>query len=73
MHNKIVNKSIPATAAGVEDLESLLIALTRTIEEDFIILLPEPTNRFEPYSIKYYFKAGVFAFAGGFESLGKFK
>ncbi|RKP32841.1 hypothetical protein METBISCDRAFT_21104 [Metschnikowia bicuspidata] len=72
VHNKIINKSIPATAAGVEDPESLLIALTRTIEEDFIILLPDPTKRYEPYRTEYYFKAGVFAFAGGFDSLEKF-
>lgn len=70
--NKITGESIPASSAGVDDPELLLNALTRTIEEDFIILLPDPSKHSEPYGTEYYFKAGVFAFAAGFDPLEKF-
>lgn len=72
IYNKITEEYIPATSEGVDDPESLLIALTRTIEEDFIILLPDPTKKDEPYGTEYFFKAGVFAFAAGFDPIEKF-
>lgn len=70
--NKITGASIPASSAGVQDPETLLEALARTIEEDFIILLPDATKHGEPYGTEYYFKAGVFAFAAGFDPIEKF-
>lgn len=70
--NKITGEGIPASSADVQDPEVLLDALTRTIEEDFIILLPDASKHGEPYGTEYYFKAGVFAFAAGFDPIEKF-
>lgn len=69
--NKITDEQIVLSSDGVEP-EKLLDTLARTIEEDFIILLPDPTKASEPYGTEYYFKAGVFAFAAGFDPLEKF-
>lgn len=70
--NKITGESVPSTATDVEDPETLLLTLSRTIEEDFIILLKDETKKDEEYGLEYYFKAGVFAFAAGFDPKDKF-
>lgn len=70
--NSITEKSIPASAKNIQDPEVLLDALTQTIEEDFIILQTDPSKKDEEYGSEYYFKAGVFAFAAGFDPQEKF-
>lgn len=70
--NSITREFIPATLSNVEEPEPLLVALARTIEEDFIVLLPDATMKDEPYGTEYFFKAGVFGFAAGFNPAEKF-
>ena len=72
VENLITGELIPESSAGVENSKDLLKYLIRTIEEDFIILLKDPTKKSEPYGDEYYFKAGVFAFAAGFDPIEKF-
>lgn len=66
MHNGITNEDIPAKAGDIDD-RKLLHYLARTIEEDFIIMMPDPSLNDPEYGDEYYFKAGVFAFAAGFD------
>lgn len=69
--NKITGEKIPAKAGDVK-IRSLLHYLVRTIEEDFIILLRDPSRADEPNGTEYYFKGGIFGFAAGFDPLDKF-
>lgn len=71
VHNKITDEYIPAFAGAVNPRE-LMHYLVRTIEEDFIILLKDPTKKDDKHGDEYYFKGGVFAFAAGFDPWNKF-
>lgn len=71
IHNKIMDCRIPAKA-GERDPEQLLEYLVDTIEEDFIILKKDPTQIGKPNGDEYHFKAGVFAFAAGFNPSDRF-
>lgn len=64
VHNKILNEYIPAKADDTSDPQKCLLNLTRTIEEDVVILLKGKGT--SPPEDEYYFKGGVFAFAAGF-------
>lgn len=70
VHNEITKEDIPASAGDI-DTRKLLHILTRTIEEDCIIMMPDETLDDPEYGDEYYFKAGVFAFAAGFNPLDK--
>ncbi|GEQ67020.1 hypothetical protein JCM33374_g683 [Metschnikowia sp. JCM 33374] len=72
VYNYITNESVPANSSSVKETRELLDYLIRTIEEDFIILLKDPTRKDQPYGDEYFFKAGVFGFAAGFDPLEKF-
>lgn len=72
IHNKITNDFVPANADTSTDAEKYLIDLVKTIEEDFIILLKDPSKEHEIDGTEYYFKAGVFAFAAGFNPRDRF-
>ncbi|CAH6723115.1 hypothetical protein CLIB1444_13S00694 [[Candida] jaroonii] len=61
IYNSVTKEYVPASSDGV-DAEKLLSSLVGTIEEDFIILMKDPTSD----SDEYFFKGGVFAFAAGF-------
>ncbi|KAK6203618.1 uncharacterized protein RJT21DRAFT_28703 [Scheffersomyces amazonensis] len=71
IHNLITKKDIPATSTGIEPVKCLEY-LTETIEEDIIILLTDPTKQNEENGTEYFFKAGVFAFAAGFDPRDRF-
>ncbi|CAK9441308.1 uncharacterized protein LODBEIA_P51770 [Lodderomyces beijingensis] len=71
IHNMITSKSYPARGTGV-DPTRLEEYLAETIEEDFIILLKDPTRNHEEDGTEYFFKAGVFAFAAGFNPGDRF-
>lgn len=66
VYNTITKASFPKKASSRYSREQLLDILGKNIEEDFIILLKE-----SPES-EYFFKAGVFAFAAGFDPIDKF-
>lgn len=68
--NSITSESVPAKA-GDQSCEELMEILTRTIEEDFIIMIPDETKKNEPNGDEYHFKGGVFAFAAGFDPIDK--
>lgn len=72
LHNHILNTKVPASAADVDDPYELLESLAETIEEDFIILLKDPKRNTEKDSQEYFFKAGIFGFAAGFNPMEKF-
>lgn len=52
--------------------EKILEYLAATIEEDFIILLKDPRREHEENGTEYFFKAGIFAFAAGFDPKDRF-
>lgn len=70
--NNITNEHVPAKAIDTLTCKQLMYHLVRTIEEDFIILLPDPTQKHIENGDEYFFKGGVFAFAAGFDPLDKF-
>lgn len=72
IYNNVTKESIPAPAGATTDPQVLLSSLVGTIEEDFIILMKDPTKHGQPYGDEYFFKAGVFAFAAGFDPKDKF-
>lgn len=65
VHNLITGEDIPLYGKDFP-LRTLMHYLIRTIEEDFIIMMPDPTKQDEPNGTEYFFKGGVFAFANGF-------
>ncbi|KAI5965592.1 uncharacterized protein KGF55_000954 [Candida pseudojiufengensis] len=69
--NLITNESYPRFGKGINPLK-LQEYLVENIEEDFIILLKDPTKIHEKNGEEYFFKAGVFAFAAGFDPLERF-
>ncbi len=71
VHNRITNDTVPLSAA-TEPPRSLLLALARTIEEDFIILTKDPRRANEADGTEYFFKGGIFAFAAGFDPRDRF-
>ncbi|ODV78143.1 uncharacterized protein CANTADRAFT_55368 [Suhomyces tanzawaensis NRRL Y-17324] len=73
IHNKINNIYVPSTCSNdVKDAPKYLEYLTQIIEEDFIILLKDPSKEDEKDGTEYFFKAGVFAFAAGFNPRDRF-
>lgn len=71
IHNTITGDYVPLSSAGPSRAE-LLEALAKLIQEDFIILLKDPSREDETYGTEYFFKAGIFGFAAGFDPLDKF-
>lgn len=70
VHNLITGEDIPLRGGDLP-LRQLMQYLVRTIEEDFIIMMPDPTKENEPHGTEYFFKGGVFAFANGFNPADK--
>lgn len=70
VHNLITSEDIPLCSDNVP-VRKLMHYLVRTIEEDFIIMMPDPTKHNEPHGTEYFFKGGVFAFANGFNPAEK--
>lgn len=68
--NKIRGDWIPRDPHSVEDKKELHVYLSRFLEEDYIILFPDP-ERYN--SDEYIFKGGVFLFAAGFDPATVFK
>ncbi|KAG7665981.1 uncharacterized protein J8A68_000411 [[Candida] subhashii] len=66
--NLITEKKYPVNSEDVEDVVKLEEYLAENIEEDFIILLKDDQSTVD----EYYFKAGVFAFAAGFNPQDRF-
>ncbi|KAI5955277.1 hypothetical protein KGF54_001838 [Candida jiufengensis] len=71
IENLITNKSYPRYGSGIDGIK-LQEYLTENIEEDFIILLKDPKKIHEKNGEEYFFKAGVFAFAAGFDPNDRF-
>ncbi|QFZ28624.1 hypothetical protein EJF18_40668 [Clavispora lusitaniae] len=71
VYNSITHEYIPRNAKNVP-IRKLLHYLIRTIEEDFIIMMPDNNNLKEGNCSEYFFKGGVFAFANGFDPANKF-
>lgn len=70
--NSITGKYLPERADKATDAREYLVELVHNIEEDFIILLKDPTREDEKDGTEYFFKAGVFAFAAGFNPKDRF-
>lgn len=70
IHNLITGEDIPMYSRTLP-LRELINNLVRTIEEDFIIMMPDPARKDEPNGTEYFFKGGVFAFANGFNPADK--
>lgn len=70
VHNSITNEDIPATAGDVE-ARRLLHYLVGTVEEDLMIMMTVPSLEDPEFPEDYFFKAGVFAFADGFDPVDK--
>lgn len=70
VRNEITKETIPATAGDI-DARKLLHILVRTVEEDCIIMMPDNKLDEPEFGEEYYFKAGIFAFAGGFDPADK--
>ncbi|EGW35513.1 uncharacterized protein SPAPADRAFT_58749 [Spathaspora passalidarum NRRL Y-27907] len=70
-HNGITDKCYPVDNSTVEAI-TLEEYLVENIEEDFIILLKDPTREHEIDGTEYFFKGGVFAFAAGFDPKDRF-
>lgn len=68
IHNLITNETFLIKDKPIKLLEHL----SGMIEEDFIILLKDPTREDEVDGTEYFFKAGVFAFAAGFDPAERF-
>ncbi|KAG5417729.1 hypothetical protein I9W82_005365 [Candida metapsilosis] len=75
VRNTITGKSYPLEGKGINGVV-LQEYLAENIEEDFIILQLDPNesqlNPEDPTSNEYFFKAGIFAFAAGFNPLDRF-
>lgn len=71
IHNKIMDWKVPREA-GDQTPDQLLNYLVDTIEEDFIILKKDPTQIGKVDGDEYHFKAGIFAFAAGFNPSDRF-
>lgn len=70
IHNHIRGDTIPLDPLVEKDPKELLHHLSRFLEEDFILLFPDPEN----YDTdEYIFKGGVFAFAAGFDPVERFQ
>ena len=67
VYNSITEEYIPLDPESVEDPYVLLECLSRTIEEDFIILQKDPSQKDKLHGSEYHFKGGVFAFPVGFD------
>ncbi|RCK59611.1 hypothetical protein Cantr_07361 [Candida viswanathii] len=67
--NLITGKDYPVTGTDPVLLQEYLVS---NIEEDFIILLKDPTREDEENGTEYFFKGGVFAFAAGFDPRDRF-
>lgn len=72
LYNKITDRSIPYMPDPHAGHKTLLEQLAETVEEDFIILLKDPSRANTKDGQEYFFKAGVFAFAAGFDPLDRF-
>lgn len=72
LHNSITNETVPYSASKNINAETHLLNLARTIQEDFIILLKDPSREDEKDGTEYFFKGGVFAFAAGFDPKTRF-
>lgn len=70
--NKIMGIKMPKTTDDVTNPEDYLYHLVNVMEEDFIILLKDPSKENEVDGTEYYFKAGIFAFAAGFNPRDRF-
>lgn len=70
--NSITGNYLPARADDLTNPRDLLIILANNIEEDFLILLKDPAREDENNGTEYFFKAGVFAFAAGFNPNDRF-
>lgn len=69
IHNLITDKTYPFTGTDPVKLQEYLVG---NIEEDFIILLKDPTREDEENGTEYFFKGGIFAFAAGFNPRDRF-
>lgn len=70
IHNLIRGDSIPLDPYSEKDPKQLLRHLSRFIEEDFILLFPDPAK----YDTEeYIFQGGIFGFVAGFDPLERFK
>lgn len=65
IHNKIRNEKIPRDPAAYPDDETLIRVLSRTMEEDFLIMI------FDEKTEQYYLRSGSFAFPSGFDPARK--
>lgn len=72
LENKITGESIPFSPSEDCDPNRLLEDIAASIEEDFLILLKDPSRRDEKDGTEFFFKAGVFAFAAGFDPRDRF-
>mmetsp|Transcript_1038 Transcript_1038/g.1041 ORF Transcript_1038/g.1041 Transcript_1038/m.1041 type:complete len:402 (-) Transcript_1038:42-1247(-) len=70
--NSITGNYLPARAADESNPRELLIILSNNIEEDFLLLLKDPSKENEKDGMEYFFKAGIFAFAAGFSPKDRF-
>ncbi|ODQ80887.1 hypothetical protein BABINDRAFT_161076 [Babjeviella inositovora NRRL Y-12698] len=69
VYNEIRKESVPLDPYKVEDPETLLLALGKTLEEDYLILLK---NGPEGEEGEYYLRAGISGFPAGFDPSQKF-
>lgn len=73
IYNLITKKKYPMhISSSTIDPYELQEFLAENIEEDFIILLKDPTRQTEENGNEYFFKAGVFGFAAGFNPIDRF-
>lgn len=70
--NSITGNHLPARADDVVNARELLVILANNIEEDFLILLKDPSREDEKDGSEYFFKAGLFGFAAGFNPKDRF-
>lgn len=71
IYNNIMDVKLPLSVSHLSS-EEILLLLSQTIEEDFIILMKDPSKHDEIDGDEYYFKAGIFAFAAGFNPQDRF-
>lgn len=67
VYNSVTKEYIPLDPNSVDEPYLLLKYLSRTIEEDFIILQKDDSQKEKPHGSEYHFKGGVFAFPVGFD------
>lgn len=72
VHNTIVNEYLPYQSEPSTHAEEYLIHLTKIMEEDFIFMIKDPKRQHEEDGSEYFFKAGIFAFAAGFDPKDRF-